>query len=98
MSADGAWKISINTPMGPQEANANITTSGDTFTGEISSALLGSQTIQGQVAGDTLTWTSDITSPMPLTLEFEAKVEGDKMSGSVKLGPFGAGALNGVRA
>ncbi len=98
MSADGAWKITINTPMGPQEANANIATEGETFTGDISSTLLGSQTVQGKVTGDTLTWTTDISSPMPMTLEFEAKVEGDKMTGSVKLGPFGAGPLSGVRA
>ena len=28
MSADGNWKITINTPMGAQEVNASITTNG----------------------------------------------------------------------
>jgi len=32
MSADGNWKITINTPMGAQTVEASITTSGDTFT------------------------------------------------------------------
>ena len=32
-AADGTWKITINTPMGAQEVTAEITTSGDTFTG-----------------------------------------------------------------
>ena len=97
MSADGNWKITINTPMGPQTVEANITTSGDTFTGSTSSPM-GSQEVSGKVDGDTLTWSSNITSPMPMTLEFTAKVEGDKMSGNVKLGAFGNAALSGVRA
>ena len=97
MSADGNWKITINTPMGAQEVTANITTSGDTFTGK-TEGRMGSQEIQGKVAGDTLTWSANITSPMPMQLDFEAKVDGDKMSGNVKLGAFGNAPLSGVRA
>ena len=33
MSADGNWKITINTPMGARTMDVAITTSGDTFTG-----------------------------------------------------------------
>lgn len=96
MSADGNWKITINTPMGAQEVEANITTSGDTFTGK-TSGRMGEQEITGKVNGDTLTWSSSITSPMPMTLEFEAKVDGDKMTGNVKLGAFGNAPLSGTR-
>jgi hypothetical protein len=96
MSADGNWKITISTPMGPQEVTASITTQGDTFTGKSESAM-GAQEISGKVAGDTLTWSADITKPMPLTLEFDAKVDGDKMTGTVKLGAFGNAPLNGHR-
>jgi len=96
MSADGVWKITITTPMGPQEVTANITTSGDSFTGR-TEGRLGSQEITGKVAGDTLTWSADITSPMPMRLDFEAKVDGDRMTGNVKLGAFGNGAMTGQR-
>jgi hypothetical protein len=96
MSADGNWKITISTPMGPQEVTASITTQGDTFTGQSHSAM-GDQPISGKVAGDSLTWSADITKPMPLTLEFDAKVDGDKMTGTVKLGAFGNAPLNGQR-
>jgi hypothetical protein len=96
MSADGNWKITINTPMGAQEVTAAITTSGDTFTGK-TEGRMGSQEITGAVSGDTLTWSSNISQPMPMTLEFEAKVEGDKMTGNVKLGAFGNAPLSGVR-
>jgi hypothetical protein len=96
MSADGAWKITINTPMGPQTVTATITTSGDAFTGKTEGPM-GSQDITGKVAGDSLTWNADITSPMPMTLEFQAKVEGDKMTGTVKLGMFGNASMSGER-
>jgi hypothetical protein len=95
-AADGNWKITINTPMGAQEVTASIVTSGDTFTGK-TSGRMGDAEVSGKVNGDTLTWSSAITSPMPMTLEFEATVNGDAMTGNVKLGAFGNAALSGVR-
>jgi hypothetical protein len=97
MSADGNWKITINTPMGAQTVDATIKTNGDTFTGT-TKGQMGEQAVEGKVAGDTLTWSTAITSPMPMTLEFSATVAGDAMTGNVKLGAFGNAALTGVRA
>jgi hypothetical protein len=95
-AADGKWKITINTPMGAQEVTADITTSGDTFTGT-TSGRMGEQKVEGKVNGDTLTWSTNITQPMPMTLEFSATVSGDSMSGNVQLGAFGSAPLSGVR-
>jgi hypothetical protein len=58
---------------------------------------MGKQEVSGKVNGDTLTWSANITNPMPMTLEFEAKVDGDKMAGNVKLGMFGNAPLSGER-
>ena len=96
MSADGNWKITINTPMGAQEVNASITTNGDTFTGK-TEGRMGSQEIEGKVNGNTLSWSANISQPMPMTLEFEATVDGDSMKGNVKLGAFGNAPMTGVR-
>jgi hypothetical protein len=41
------------------------------------------------VNGNDLSWKVSITDPMPLTLEFSGVINGDEMSGSVKLGAFG---------
>jgi len=95
-AADGNWKITINTPMGAQEVTAEIKTSGDTFTGK-TSGRMGDSEVSGKVDGDTLTWSANITQPMPMTLEFTATVAGDSMSGNVKLGAFGNAPLSGVR-
>lgn len=96
MSADGKWKITINSPMGAQEVEAEITTSGDTFTGK-TTGRMGEQAVEGKVSGDTLTWSTSISQPMPMTLEFTATVSGDTMSGNVKLGAFGSAPLTGTR-
>ena len=96
-AADGNWKITINTPMGAQEVTAEIKTSGDTFTGK-TSGRMGDSEVSGKVDGDTLTWSANITQPMPMTLEFSATVAGDAMTGNVKLGAFGNAPLSGVRA
>ena len=97
MSADGNWKITINTPMGARTVNAAITTAGDSFTGKVNSEM-GDQDITGKVNGNNLTWSFDITNPMPMKLEFDANVDGDKMTGNVKLGMFGNASLTGERA
>jgi hypothetical protein len=83
--------------MGVQEGTLTIKTSGDTFSGTMQGAQ-GSQEFEGKVAGDTLTWSSKLTQPFPIDLEFTVKVDGDNMEGSVKAGAFGSSPLKGVRA
>jgi len=97
MSADGNWKITMNTPMGARTMDVAITTSGDAFAGKIDSEM-GTQELTGKIDGDTLTWSTDITNPMPMTLEFTVKVDGDKIIGKCKLGTFGIADLAGERA
>jgi hypothetical protein len=55
------------------------------------------QDIAGRISGNTLTWTLSLTKPISLKLGFEAGVDGDKMTGTVKLGMFGKAALAGKR-
>lgn len=95
-AANGEWVISIKTPMGPQEVDADIVVHGETFVGETRSPM-GKQAISGRVVGDTLLWESQITSPMPMTLAFQAELKGDELRGNVKLGAFGNAELEGRR-
>jgi len=97
MSVDGTWNTKVNSPMGVQEGSLEITSSGDSFTGTMKGRQ-GEQPISGKVDGDTLTWSAQITSPFPMTLEFTVTVNGDAMSGSVKAGAFGSSPLTGERA
>jgi len=97
MSADGTWNTTINTPMGAQQGTLTLATEGGSLSGKMASAQ-GEMDIQdGAIDGDTLTWKASMTSPMPMTLEFTATVDGDEISGQVKLGAFGNANFSGTR-
>ena len=66
--------------------------------GTMSSAMGAVGVENGSVDGDAVKWHAKVTSPMPLTLEFDGKVAGDSLSGSVKLGAFGASTFSATRA
>lgn len=96
MSADGTWKTTINSPMGVQEGTLTVVTSGATFTGKMTSRM-GDNDISGTVDGDKLTWSSQLTSPMPMTLTFNVTFTGDTATGTVQAGAFGSSPLTAVR-
>jgi hypothetical protein len=98
MSADGTWNTTINTPMGAQNGTLTLQTSGSTLTGKMAGAQGEIALTDGKVDGNNLTWKAAMTSPMPMTLEFSATVDGDKISGNVKLGAFGNATFTGTRA
>ncbi len=98
MSADGTWNTTMNTPMGAQNGTMELTTDGATLSGKLSGPQGDIELEEGTVDGDSLTWKASITSPMAMTLEFSATVDGDEMSGDVKLGAFGNATFSGTRA
>jgi hypothetical protein len=100
MSADGTWKVSMSTPMGAQEMSLDLKEEGSTLTGTMSAAMAPEAIAlsDGTVDGSSLSWKAALTSPMPMTLEFSATVEGDTISGDVALGSFGNATFEGTRA
>ncbi len=99
MSADGTWKVTIKTPMGAQATTMTLATSGSDLTGSLDAPPpLGKvDFIDGVADGDNLTWGARVTTPMALALQFSAKVDGDAISGDVKMGSFGTSTFEGVR-
>ena len=83
--------------MGQQKATITLTTDGDTLTGTMEGQQGTLELQDGAVDGDTVSWKADITNPMPITLEFSATVDGDSLSGDVKLGSFGNASFTGTR-
>jgi hypothetical protein len=96
-NVDGTWDTVTHSPMGDQKATLAVVSAGDTFTGTYSGAL-GTTAVSGKVDGDKLSWTVDITVPMPMTLSIDATVDGDKLTGTVTAGAFGSFPMEGVRA
>jgi len=98
MAVEGKWNLKIKTPMGEQGGVLDLKTEGGKLTGNMSGNM-GSVAIEnGSVAGDAVKWSAKVTSPMPIQLDFDGKVEGDALSGSVKLGAFGTSTFAGTRA
>lgn len=98
MAVDGKWNLTINTPMGAQSSMLELSTAGGSLSGTQTGAQ-GSQAIDNASAnGDDVSWSIDIVVPMPMTLSFAGKVEGDRISGTVTLGAFGDSTFMGERA
>jgi hypothetical protein len=100
MSATGKWEITMNTPMGAQPATLELEENDSTLTGTMTAAAAPGplEVTDGTVDGDNLTWKAALTQPMPINLEFSATVDGDKISGTAKLGAFGDASFEGARA
>jgi len=98
MSANGTWNTTINSPMGAQQGTLELSVEGGQLSGKMSGPQ-GEMAIEdGSADGDSLSWKASITSPMAMTLEFSATVDGDSITGKVKLGAFGEADLSGTRA
>jgi hypothetical protein len=98
MSFTGNWKIVINTPMGEQQSTLALSESGNKLTGTQSSTFGTGDIQNGAVNGNQATWTIEMTSPIAITLEFTANVDGDQMAGVVLAGAFGESRFKGSRA
>jgi len=94
--ADGEWKMVMQTPMGPQEMTGIFRTDGEVLSGELVSPE-GSQDFAGTVSGNQLKFNLAVEKPMKMTLKYAITVDGDQLSGKVKLGMFGSATLTGER-
>ena len=92
MSADGTWNVTLNSPMGAQAGTLELVSDGNTLTGSMSGPQGSMELENGTVDGDNLSWTVNMTQPMPIT------IDGDQISGEAKLGAFGTATFEGSRA
>jgi hypothetical protein len=98
MSAAGTWTLTMDTPIGERRAKLTLAADGTTLTGRmIAEEGNATDIYEGKVADNGGSWKADIKNPMPLTLEFSATVDGDKMTGSVSTA-VGAWSFSGSRA
>lgn len=95
---DGKWNCTVDSPMGEQEFVLTVNSSGGSFSGS-AEGNIGSRDIpEGVVDGNDLSWTMQISKPMPVTLTCKATVSGDTLEGKVKAGIFGSFPIRGTRA
>jgi hypothetical protein len=67
---------------------------GGTLTGPTGQASAIADTVMD---GDTVGWTAAFTEPAPLSVVFNGRVDGDRMSGSLRAGSFPATSFTAIR-
>jgi hypothetical protein len=95
---DGKWNCTVESPMGEQAFVLTVNSEGDRFSGSAIGNIGSREIPDGNVDGDTLGWTMQISKPMPLTLTCKATISGDTLEGKVKAGIFGSFPITGTRA
>lgn len=94
----GKWNCLVKSPLGEQQSVLTVNDNGDgTWTGTNAGAMGSLDCDNGKVDGNKLTWTMDMKVPMPMTLECDATIDGDSLTGGVKAGPFGTSPMTGTR-
>jgi hypothetical protein len=95
--AAGEWTVSFATPSGPAEFTMYVAQEGARLTGRLTSDA-GEFPLRGTVDGDTVTirWTLPDAGRL-LDVTFTAKINGDEMSGTARLGDRGQGPFSGQR-
>jgi hypothetical protein len=96
--ADGTWNITMDSPMGAQQATLTLVTDGNNLSGKLGGPQGEMSFEGGTVDGNNLSWTISIDQPMPMQIETTATVEGDSINGEAKLGSFGTAKITGTRA
>jgi hypothetical protein len=98
MSADGTWKVSMQSPIGERKMTVTLKTAGDALTGEVAGEDANAAEIfDGKASGDSISFKAAITTPMPLTLVVTGVVAGDNISGTVEAAGVGKMPFTGTR-
>ena len=99
MSADGTWKVSMQTPIGERKLTVALKSAGSTLSGKVTGDDGNTTDIfDGKASGDSISFKAAITNPMPLTLVVSGLVAGDKISGTVEASGVGKMPFTGTRA
>ena len=99
MSVGGTYEVTTKTPMGDQKGTFSVIPSDDgkTFTGAFTGPLGSIDIEDGVIDGNDLIYKVTITSPMAITIDGKATVDGTAITGEMQTGSFGAFSMSGTR-
>lgn len=93
----GEWDASYGTPLGPQELKIYLTQEGPRVTGHTTSEY-GESQVRGSINGSDVTFTfSSTDGGKAVDIQVTAKVEGERMRGTAKIGGRAEGAFTAER-
>jgi hypothetical protein len=89
----------MQTPIGERKTTLALQQAGGGLTGKLTGEEGNSTDIfDGKASGAEIGFKAAIKNPMPLTLEFTGKVDGDKIAGNVSASGVGSWPFSGSRA
>jgi hypothetical protein len=96
MSFNEIWNLEMKNPFNTQKATLYLSFAGNTVTGRMDHGKNTNEIKDVKFDGTTLIWKASRNFPRFLTFEFNAKIDGDTISGTVK-SPLGKAPLKGTR-
>ncbi|MDQ0394840.1 hypothetical protein [Labrys monachus] len=97
MSVEGTYKITVKTPLGPQEAQLTLRSEGSALSGSIENVKGRSDFSGGSVDGNEFRFPARISTPIGrIHADIAGRVEDDRLIASAKL-PLGTAKIEGVR-
>lgn len=93
----GEWEAMYQTPLGPQEVKIYLTQEGPRVTGHTTSEF-GEFQVRGSINGDEvkLSW-SEVDGGKTLQIAITGRLDGDKITGTAKIGDRGEGPFRAER-
>ena len=95
----GTYDFTVGTPMGEQSGIITIDPNADStgFDGSLKGTLGSMDIKDGTISGNTLNWKMKMSMPLPMTLDCEATVDGDDVTGTIDAGMMGKMPLKATR-
>jgi hypothetical protein len=79
MSVDGTWKVTVQSPMGPMQADLTLKHDAGALSGTAIGAAGKADIANGKLNGDKATWSMSIQQPFPMTLDYDVTFAGNDM-------------------
>ena len=96
-NVSGSWTLTVESPMGTRDSNAELTQTGEQLTGKVVSQR-GEVPIIGTVKGNDVAFGMSVNMQgQSLQIDYTGTVATDAMSGTVKFGDFGDGKWTAKR-
>jgi hypothetical protein len=98
MSITGTWNLTLNSPLGAQQAQLQLEEVSGSYQGTLSGKAGPSPIEELSVDGDNVAFSADADTPVGrLRLGFTGAITGDTLAGKYST-PFGAFDFSGTRA
>ncbi len=98
MSITGTWNLTLNSPLGDQNARLDVTEAGGALQATLTGKGDPTPAQRFEVNGNEVSFSADADTPVGrLNLAFSGTIDGDKLAGKYQT-PFGGFDFSGTRA